>query len=231
MKKLLLAAIMTVGLSAPAHAQIAGLCLTAKGDPCSGLIEQLAQYARQLLQLEQEIITAEQEVTNTLSLPGALFRDSTSSIRQITQIASQADLLVNNTGNFIKNLSAASYPLPVNGMQQLIAHQNAVANAIQALGMVVATESPRLEAASATLNSLQGETLGNAGRHQTLQDQAQIQAANAQQLHSLEAIKIAAAQAQHATLLADNDRRAMANQWGDLAATAYQPYPMTGQNF
>jgi hypothetical protein len=231
MRKLLLAALITVGMSASVHAQIANLCLTAKGDPCSGLIEQLAQYARQLLQLEREIVTAEQEVINTLALPGALFQDATASIRQITQIARQADLLVSNTGRFIQNLSAASYPLPVNGMQQLIVHQNAVANAIQALGMVVAAESPRLEAASATLNSLQEETLGNAGRHQTLQDQAQIQAANAQQLHSLEAIKIAATQAQHATLLADNDRRAMANQWGDLAATAYTPYPMTGQNF
>jgi hypothetical protein len=239
LRKALLSVAAIIAFSAsPAHAQFfgpAGLCTAIDPitgpQPCATVVNQILEYVRQGLQLEREITTAEQELIAGLTLPAALFQGAEAQIQQLTNLTRQADLLANGTGGFIGNLGAPVYPLPENGMQQLIAGSNAVANAIQTLGQVINAENPRLATAAATLSALSAESLANAGRHQTLQDQAQIQAAHAQQLQSLEAIKMADAQAQQATKLADHDRKAMADQWGNLAATAYTPYPMTGQNF
>lgn len=230
--KVLCLVVGLVSLAGTANAQLfgSGVCTTADG-PCSGLADQLVQIARQIDQLAQETITAVQEVLNTTALGGMLFQDATGDLQAITGITTGADLLANNTGLFINDLAAPAYPLPANGMQQLILHQNAVANAISTLGQVIDTENPNIAANAATIASLTVEALAAVGRQQTLQDKAQINAAHAQQLQSFEAVHMAHEQAQHAAMLANRDRQAMADAWGDLAATAYTPYPMTGQDF
>lgn len=226
-RMMVLAGCAALALAGPARSQT--LCTTVNG-PCSSETTSLLEYAlqgyqyvRQGLQYLTEVQTTEQEIINTLKLPDALFQDATADIQNIVNIAKQADLLANGNALFIGNLSAGYYPLPVSGIKQIIAEQNDVGNAIKTLGQVLDAQLPKLTAATTTLNALQGEALGNAGRQQTLQDHAQIQAVYGQQQQALQAIHAATAQAQHAVMLANADREAMQAAWNDQMATAYTP--------
>jgi P-type conjugative transfer protein TrbJ len=172
--------------------------------------------------------TAIQEVVNTLALNGALFQDATGEIQQIVRIASQADLLLGNTGEFIGKLNAGYYPLPDNPMGQLIKEQNAIANAIQGLGQVIGVVNPQLATRATLLSAIQNESLGAAGRMQALQDANQLAATTGQDLHSLVALTVGMAQGQHATMLADRDRTAMEDAMMDQFSTNFQPYQTTG---
>lgn len=237
MKRLTLAIVAglcSTVLSTPSHAQLFGGGLCAALDPvlgvgpCSTVGTQILQYVRQALQLTQEITTAEQEVINTINLPGELFSSATGTINQLVTLDRQMDLLANAPGAFIGNLSAARYPLPANGMDQVIAEQNAIAIAVQQLGRVINTQLPTLNDASATLDALEREALGTSGRQQTLQDITQTAAAHAQQQHALQAVQIADYQAHHAIMLADQDRRALNYEWANQMAANYVPLDIGG---
>jgi len=91
MRRALLSAVSVVALllSYPVHAWDIVECVN-----CSTLEEQALQYLKQLDQLIQETVTAEQEVLNSLSLPSTVYRDLTGEIQRITGILKQADLLV-----------------------------------------------------------------------------------------------------------------------------------------
>lgn len=220
-----------VATATPVHAQIigAGACTTLGSDgtpsPCTSLFDQILQYVRQALQLVQETTTAEYEVTNTLALGGGLFNDATADLQTISNFTTAASLLEAGTGEFITKLGEPEYPLPDDtGQQQLVREQNAVSNAIEQLGNVIDHQNPLIANASAILNALQAEALLNPGRHMTQQDITQVNAAHAQWNQSHQIVTMATAQAQHAALLAQHDRTAMANRWGDLMATAYLPF-------
>jgi len=104
-KGLLLAGVAAVALHGPASAQVGGLCTTTTG-PCASLPQQLLDYARQAEQLLQETQTAEQEIINTLKLPGTVYRDLTADVAQLTAIANQANMLAGFTGQMLTNLSS-----------------------------------------------------------------------------------------------------------------------------
>ena len=233
MHKALLAIFVALALifsAGPSQAQFAGTCTTADG-PCSRLVDQIAQYARQLLQLIQETITATQEVLNTTPLGGMQFQDITAEIQQLTQIAKQADLLVGHPGDFIGNLNAPYYPLPENGMQQTIYEQNSIGNAIKQLGNVVNTVNPSLAQRAATLASLTTEALQAIGRMQNQQDTHQALVTTGQDVHALTNLTLTMAQAQHTQLLAQHDQKAMNDAWADQMATSYSPLPSTGPGY
>src|SRR4051812_29646304 len=99
---------LVIALSAgSARAQLfGGNCMTPTG-PCAGLFDQILQYGRQALQLEQETIaavqatiTAAQEVTNTILLPVQTFENAAAQVQYIVNLAQRADLLLGNTGRF-----------------------------------------------------------------------------------------------------------------------------------
>jgi P-type conjugative transfer protein TrbJ len=217
LNKTLLAGTATIGLLIVApHRGEAQAVVTCTN--CSTIAQQLLGYARQLLQLDQEITTATQEVTNTLKLPETLFNDATSDIRQITSLASQANLLIGNTGQFIANLGASSYPTGIlnNPMAEIVKEQNAISNAIQALGNVLNVENPNLGNNAAILAALNNQSMTSAGRMQALQAAQGVGATTGQQLQSLETILLSMAQGQHATMLSDADRRAMEDKALDV---------------
>jgi P-type conjugative transfer protein TrbJ len=230
-----IAATIVLG-SAPSHAQFASLCFV--NDPLLGIMPcdsvgvQLLQYARQALQLEQETKTAIQEAVNTIALPGQIFQDATGEIQQIIGISKQADLLLGNTGQFIGNLNASSYPIgPLNNpMAEIVKEQNAIANAIRGLGQVIGVVNPQLASRATLLSAIQSESLGAAGRMQALQDANQLAATTGQDLHSLVALTVGMAQGQQATMLADQDRRAMQYKALDVMSTYTNDIP-TGPGF
>ena len=105
MRRLVFATVSVAALLAaePAHAQQAVFCTN-----CSTLTQELAGYARQLLQLQQEITTARQAVTNTLALPSTVYRDMTGQVQQIGSIAEQANMLNGNTRVMLNRLASAT---------------------------------------------------------------------------------------------------------------------------
>src|SRR4051812_48129270 len=77
---------LTVSLAAvavadPSAAQQSVFCTN-----CSTVAQQLAGYARQLLQLEQEMTMAKNSIANTLALPSTIYHDMTSEVTQIGSI-------------------------------------------------------------------------------------------------------------------------------------------------
>jgi hypothetical protein len=209
----------------PARAQLA-TCGTPPG-PCASWLEQTIQYAEQAQQLIQETTTAEQEVVNTLKLPGTLFQDASGEVAQITGLAREADLLVGNTGQFIANLGASSYPIgPLNNpMAEVVKEQNAISLAIKQLGSVIDVENPLLAPRAAILAAMNSQSLTAAGRLQALQSAQGVGATTGQQLHSLETILLSMAQGQHATMLSKADRDAMDDKALDVLSqyTVDQP--------
>lgn len=231
MSKSLFFAIAVLCFASPAKAQLfGGLCQTAEG-PCASIPNQLVEIAKDIEIIVQTTITAVQEVLNTTPLGSAQFQDLTAEIQQITQIAQQADLLINNPALFINNLNAPYYPLPQNGMQQTILHSNTIGNAIQQLGNVIDTVNPSLASRATTLASLTTEALAAIGRMQNQQDTHQALVTTGQDIHALTTLQLSEAQAHHSELLAKHDRQAMADAWLDQAATVYTPYPMAGQDY
>jgi hypothetical protein len=196
------------------------------------LPQQLLDYARQALQLEQETATAIQEVQNTILLPTTLFQDAAGQISQILDIARQADLLVGNTGQFIANLSAGSYPIgPLNNpMAEIVKEQNAVALAIKQLGNVISVENPHIASQATIVAAINDQNMTADGRLKALQASGQLAATTGQQLHGMETILLGMAQGQHATMLADQDRLAMQYKALDVMSTYKNDIP-TGPGF
>jgi hypothetical protein len=170
MKKLVLAGAVAFAIAPPAsHAQV-GVCTTVDG-PCSSLADQLLQYTEQGLQLNQETITAVQEYTSALELGQTSFEDLTNDINQILGIVNTANMLVNQTGQIITNLSGGhGYPLGniANWHQQLSNESLAVGNAMKACGE--ATNLLQSVANDARLlTSLVNQIMAVFGRQQSLQ--------------------------------------------------------------
>ena len=143
MRRIMLAGVAAIALLAgrnEAFAQAAVTCVN-----CSTIAEQLVQYAEQVNQLVQETATQLNTlntyinaVTNTLSLPGNLYRDLTGDIQKLESIRETADLLTSQfSGPIIKNLSYTNgYPLGniTNWHQEITNEANAVALALTAAG-------------------------------------------------------------------------------------------------
>jgi type IV secretion system protein TrbJ len=222
-----LCAVVALVSASPARAQITAAGCGSPPGPCASWLEQTIQYAEQAAQLIQETTTAEQEVVNTIKLPETLFQDASSEIAQITGLAKQADLLVGNTGQFITNLGASSYPTgPLNNpMAEIVKEQNAISNAIKQLGSVIDVENPLLAPRATILAAMNNQSLTAAGRLQALQAAQGVGATTGQQLHSLETILLSMAQGQHATMLSQADRQALEDKALDVMSqyTVDQP--------
>jgi P-type conjugative transfer protein TrbJ len=208
MRRLLLAAVSVAALLAaePAHAQQAVFCTN-----CSTLTQELAGYARQLLQLQQEITTAEQAVANTLALPSTVYRDMTGEVTQIEAIANQANMLNGNTGAMLGKLaSATGYPAGslAQWQNQLIVESNTISQAMGAAAKILQQQQTSLKTNAATLASLQSQALGTGGRQATLQTLAGLEATIGQQIQSQQGTLTAALQAMLTYQTAQADREA-----------------------
>jgi P-type conjugative transfer protein TrbJ len=195
MRKALLGAVSAIAL---AMVQPAWAFTTVYCTNCDTLTQQLLSYSQQLLQLENEVKTAEAAVANTLALPSTVYRDMTSEIRQIESIASQASMLSGKTADILGNLaktgtySAGSISAWQN---QLINESNAISQAMRTAATILQNQNTSLGTNAATLANLQSQALGTGGQQATLQTLAGIQATVGQQIQSQQATTSAALQA------------------------------------
>jgi hypothetical protein len=150
-----------------------GLCVTV-GGPCSSTINQALEYARQLLQLNQETTTAIQEVTAGLALGSTAFNDLTGTIALITKIANDANMLVGNAGYMLGALQTpGGYPIGYGAdlmqwHQELTNEANAVGTAMYSAARVI-NGLQTLSQDTATLATLVGQIMAVVGRQQSLQ--------------------------------------------------------------
>jgi conjugal transfer/entry exclusion protein len=146
--------------------------------PCASLPQQLLDYARQFEQLQNEITTAEQEILNTIKLPGTIYRDLTGDIQQIQAIAQQANMLSGQMGTMINNLSvsaAGGYPTTgpnFNWHQWMSNEDAAVGLTMKTAAQVLNLQPTMLSTHSSILAALNTQALGTGGRQATLQSLA-----------------------------------------------------------
>ncbi len=226
-RRLVLAAVSALALAwaAPAYPQMVVTCPT-----CSQSTQQILQYARQLLQLEQEIQIVQYAITNTLNFPNLVFSDITSDVNRLTSLSSGASLIAGNTNSFLLNLAnTGGYPLATaqNWQQQIIFEQNAVANAIRTYGNMLGLQPQQLANYSTQLAALQAQAQSAAGRLQVQQAIAGIQAATGQQLNTTQAQMSAALQAQLAVSTSQADRQGLQDAlWQQFSN--FTPMPVGG---
>lgn len=213
-------AVVALAVLAPSqgHAQLfdVGVCVTSAGEPCSGIFEQIAQFARQALQLEQETITAVQEVVNSVQLPSSIYRDVTGDIQRIMGMAKQASMLQGYAQRMIQNLnSPTGFPDDQLGdwQQRLIDGNNSLGNALQQAALVVDRHQQELADDAGTLGGLQTEAMGNDGRLKTLQTIAGTNAAIGQVVQKHAGTAITGTQAQLTYYTAQTNRQMLFDKW------------------
>jgi len=108
MRRILLASVSVIVLLAcePTQAQQSVYCTN-----CATLAQELQGYARQLLQLEQEMTIAKNAVANTIALPSTVYRNMTGDVQQVLSIANQANMLNGDARAMLDRLAGATgYP-------------------------------------------------------------------------------------------------------------------------
>lgn len=142
---------------------------------CNTLSQGIASYARQLLQLNNEITIAERAILNTTALGGTSFTSLTPIISRLLGLSNQAWVLSGQAGTMVANLNNPSgyagnaLPQFARWQQELVADDAAIANAVQAAGNVLGAQQTDLVNAANNLDTLQQQGLATVGRQQTLQ--------------------------------------------------------------
>jgi P-type conjugative transfer protein TrbJ len=198
-----LIAVASLSSSVPLRAQVVQ-CLN-----CSTIAQQLLGYARQFLQLQQEVRIAEYEVQNTLNLPNNLFQSAASDINRLVNLSHDASLLAGNSGTFINNLAADGYPLS-DDWTEIVREQNSIAQAMRALGNVLNLQPSQLTNYSQTFGALQNQAMSAEGRQQTQQVLSGLVAATGHAIQTSQANVTTGLQALAAYDLSEADRKAAA---------------------
>jgi hypothetical protein len=183
--------LLTVSLAALAPADSAPAQQSVFCTNCSTVAQQLAGYARQLLQLEQEVTMAKK-------------------VTQIGSIANKANMLNGNSRAMLDRLAITTgYPSGslAQWQNQLIVQDNAISQAMRAAAEILQQQQTSLKSNASTLSDLQSQALGTGGQQATLQTLAGIQATVGQQIQSQQATLSGALQAMltHQTAQADRE--------------------------
>jgi P-type conjugative transfer protein TrbJ len=193
-RRLLLAGVAAIALLAaePACAFDTVYCTN-----CSTTTQQLATYARQLLQLQEEITTAAQSVTiaekavaNTLPLPNTFYRNISGDVQQILSLADQASMLRGNARAMLSRLAGeGTYPAGSlsEWQNRLATGEVEVSRATYAAARILEKQQSTLGVNATTLASLQSQAMGTTGQQATLQTIAGILTATGQQSQSHQA--------------------------------------------
>jgi type IV secretion system protein TrbJ len=198
----------------PARAQAAVTCVN-----CSTIVQQLAGYGRQLLQLQQEIQTAENTlnfyltlIKDTASLPNSVYQDIQADINGIQNLANQATLIGGQTMPMLTNLSSASgYPLGniASFTQEIINEDQTLSNAMKTAGTVLQQQQTQTTSQAASISAAITQSSGASGFTQAIQAGNTIAGAAAQQTAGLQTSMTTAFQALLTRETAQADRQAM----------------------
>ena len=208
MRRLLFGGVSLIALlmADPARSQSSVYCTN-----CATLAQELQGYARQLLQLENEISIAKNTVANTIALPSTVYRNMTSDVQQILSIANQANMLNGDARAMLDRLAGATkYPSGnlSQWQNQLITQDAAISQAMLAAAKLLDRQQTSLKTNSTALDDLHTQALGTTGQQATLQTLAGIQATVGQSIQSQQATSTAAMQAMLTHQAAQADREA-----------------------
>ena len=220
MRRVLLTAVSAVALMAasPAFAQQSVYCTN-----CETLTQGLAAYARQLLQLENEISIAKNAVANTIALPSTVYKNMTGDVQNVLSIANQANMLNGDARAMLDRLAGATgYPTGSLSQWQnrLITQDAAISQAMMAAAKILDQQQTSLKTSSATLDVLHTQAMGTTGAQASLQTLAGIQATVGQSIQSSQATSNAAMQAMLTYQAAQADREAYARKLATLQRDA-----------
>lgn len=227
---------MTVAAPQPSRAQMATYCVNCNTITQSlvSFAKQAAQYEAQLQQLQYEINSYINLVTNTLNLPNEVWAMAESDVNRVRNLTNQASLLTGSIGTTIGNLNNPAGYTPRlaafagNWPQQLTTWNNTVGNAYQNLGQVLQLQGTQQASDLSVLTALQNQN--PTGRLQALQIAHELAMAEAKELHEMDVTMTAAAQAQQTTNATRAEREAVEDAaWQQMLQ--FTPLPATGQSF
>jgi P-type conjugative transfer protein TrbJ len=234
LRRLLLAGTAAAALcfSAPAWAIGPVYCIN-----CNTLAQGLLSYGKQLVQLQQEIATAQNTlnfylelIQDTISLPFSVYNDAQGTINQMQSLGNTASLTSGTPALMLGNLSnAAGYPLAAvsNMNQQFINEDVALAAAINAAGGVINRQPSLFSTQSAAITAAVAQSNGASGETQAIQAGNEIAAADAQQTATTQAALTYAAQAQLTNTTVNAERQAIYEAAQQQFST-FSPLPTTG---
>ncbi|MGH7097845.1 MAG: hypothetical protein ACREE4_09340 [Stellaceae bacterium] len=220
----------------PSRAQMAVTCVN-----CSTVATQLLQWAKQVAQYEAQLQQLQYEinsyinlVTNTLNLPNEVWTMAESDVNRVRNLTNQASLLTGSIGTTIGNLNNPAGYTPqlaafaANWPQQLTTWNNTVGNAYQNLGQVLQLQSTQQASDLSVLTALQNQN--PAGRLQALQIAHELAMAEAKELHEMDVTMTAASQTQQTTNAIRAEKEAVEDAaWQRMLQ--FTPLPTTGQSF
>lgn len=220
----------------PSRAQMAVTCVN-----CSTVATQLLQWAKQVAQYEAQLQQLQYEinsyinlVTNTLNLPNEVWAMAESDVNRVRNLTNQASLMTGNIGTTIGNLNNPAGYAPqlaafaANWPQQLTTWNNTVGNAYQNLGQVLQLQGTQQASDLSVLTALQNQN--PAGRLQALQIAHELAMAEAKELHEMDVTMTAASQAQQTTNAIRAEKEAVEDAaWQRMLQ--FTPLPTTGQSF
>lgn len=201
MKRIALAAVIATVFSTAVQAQ--GVCTTV-GGPCASEPNQVLAYARQLLELNQQITIALQEVTNTLSLGATAFNDLTAEVNAIAAIAADANMLAGHSGEILTRLTTYTDPSALNWHQISADNSAAVGKAMTDAATII-NQLQTLGRDTATLAALVSQIMAVVGRQQSLQTLQASLSQTGQSLQRTQLTTVANQQAELTYLAAQQD--------------------------
>ena len=198
--------VVAVLAAGPTQAQQSVYCTN-----CATLAQELQGYARQLLQLEQEISIAKSAIANTIALPSTVYKNMTPDVQQVLSIANKANMLNGDSRAMLDRLAAATgYPTGSLSQWQnrLITEDNAISQATKAAAEILDQQRNTLNTNATTLADLHAQAMGTTGQQATLQSIAGIQSTIGQSMQSQQATMNGAWQAMLTYQAAQADREA-----------------------
>lgn len=209
MKKVLLAIVATCVLltTVPANAQTPVTCVN-----CSTLAEQVLQYARQLLQLNEETQTEIEETFNTANLTATAFNDLYGIVVQLMAIADEANMLQGLAGKMMTNIrTPGGYPIGYG--QGILAWHQQVTDEANAVGLGLNSAAQALNALQTLVKDvgqmeiLVSQIMAYPGREKALQTIGSELAQMTQTLQRTQATQTTNQQAELTYLMGQQDRQ------------------------
>src|SRR5271166_321386 len=226
MRRLLASFAIFVTAHHPAPAQIPVTDITA-------IAKQAQQYLTQLQQLQTELNSYKQMITQGLALPMSIWTSVQADIGQVRNLANAASMLTGNSGSILTRLqSAGAYAnqvssLPQNIGAQFTMWQQTIGNAGNSLARTLGVQQGQESNYTALQAAIQAHSSSAAGQMQAIQSGNEALGLINTQLQQVQTTLVAAAQEQATRDIVAADREAVADA-ADLRILQYTPLPTTG---
>ena len=188
-----LGSVAAVGISRPAHAQLAVICPTCSSQVTQGLqlAKEAASLAQQIQMYQNMLLQYSNMLQNTATLPSMAWNNATSDIMRIQSLMNSAQMLAGNAQSFTSTLSnVQGFSNQLQTLQQMDAQYQqwgtVTANDITQMQASIGVQETERDGDAATLAVLQEHSQSAQGQMQALQAGNEMAALGVSQTQKLQ---------------------------------------------